>query len=135
MASSCYSKTTHEIDVTVVPLFIKEECNNREESRYIWAYRVQIKNNRSIPVQLKSRWWRIVDNTGCIKEIAGEGVVGEQPWVAPGETYEYASGASLTTPSGIVLGSYHMETTEGSEFDIDVPAFSLDSPYQEVLLH
>ncbi len=129
-----YEKTTHGICVTVLPLFL-QETSKHEESLYMWAYRVQIQNNGEERVQLKRRYWRIIDALGCSQEVRGVGVVGEQPTLNPGETYEYASGTALTTPSGIIQGTYDMETADGDCLTIDVPPFSLDSPYQPVLLN
>jgi ApaG protein len=84
---------------------------------------------------LRRRYWHIIDARGYAQEVRGVGVVGEQPKLEPGETYEYASGTALTTPSGIIQGTYEMETEEGEWLTVDIPPFSLDSPYQTVLLN
>ena len=86
-------------------------------------------------MQLRTRYWRITDSLGRIQEVRGPGVVGEQPVLKPGDSYEYTSGTPLPTPSGIMVGTYQMESQSGEKFDIDVPAFSLDSPYQPVKLN
>jgi len=86
-------------------------------------------------VQLLARYWRITDSLGNVQEVRGEGVVGEQPVLEPGESFEYTSGTPLPTPSGIMVGTYQMETDTGERFDIAVPAFSLDSPHQESQIH
>jgi ApaG protein len=86
-------------------------------------------------VQLRTRYWRITDSLGRVQEVRGAGVVGEQPVLKPGDSYEYTSGTPLPTPSGIMVGTYQMESQSGEKFDINVPAFSLDSPYQPVKLN
>ena len=83
----------------------------------------------------RSRRWRITDAAGRTQEVAGPGVVGEQPVLRPGESFEYQSGTHLTTPSGIMVGSYHMQTPDGRQFEVRIPAFSLDSPHQPTLRH
>jgi uncharacterized protein affecting Mg2+/Co2+ transport len=87
------------------------------------------------PVQLKSRYWKITDSLGRTQEVRGEGVIGEQPIIPPGESYEYSSGTPLSTPSGIMVGSYYMETGDGRTLEIDIPAFSLDSPEERSQVH
>jgi len=84
---------------------------------------------------LRHRHWRITDSRGQIKEVRGDGVVGEQPVLAPGESFEYTSGTPLPTPSGIMVGTYEMETRGGDSFSVRIPAFSLDSPHQPVRLN
>ena len=96
----------------------------------VWAYWVRIDNQGPETVQLRSRYWHITDASGRIQEVRGAGVVGEQPVMQPGQSYEYTSGTPLPTPSGIMLGSYEMESEQGERFEIGIPAFSLDSPYQ-----
>jgi ApaG protein len=96
---------------------------------------VRIENNGKETVQLRSRYWRITDNRGQVQEVRGPGVVGEQPVLRPGESFEYTSGTPLATPSGIMVGAYHMETKGGESFAVRIPAFSLDSPHQPVRLN
>jgi ApaG protein len=122
-----YSATTHSIVITVEPQFLENESSPRKH-RYVWAYHVTIENRGPETVQLKSRYWRIVDSLGHVQEVRGDGVVGEQPVLAPGETYRYSSGTPLATPSGIMAGAYTMETDDGRELDVEIPAFSLDLP-------
>jgi ApaG protein len=86
-------------------------------------------------VQLRRRHWRITDGMGRLQEVRGPGVVGEQPVLAPGESFEYTSGTPLTTPSGIMMGTYEMETHGGESFEVAIPAFSLDSPHQAIRLN
>ena len=94
-----------------------------------------IDNQSKEKVQLKKRYWKIIDSNGIEQEVRGEGVVGQQPVLNPGESYEYTSGTPLGTPSGIMVGSYEMVTSEGERFDAAVPAFSLDSPYTPKRVH
>jgi len=123
-----YNAVTRDISVTVVPSFIEDQ-SKPDEGLYVWAYHISIENFGRETVQLISRYWHITDATGHIQEVRGAGVVGEQPVIRPGERFEYTSGTPLPTPSGIMLGKYQMQTDGGSAFEIDVPAFSLDSPY------
>jgi ApaG protein len=129
-----YSATTHGITVTVRPVFLEEQ-SAPAENRFVWAYFVRIENGSSRTVQLRSRYWHITDGRGRVQEVRGPGVVGEQPVLRPGESYEYNSGTPLSTPSGIMRGAYQMTTAEGERFDIEVPAFSLDSPHQPIRLN
>ena len=129
-----YSATTHGITVTVRPVFLDEQ-SAPAENRFVWAYFVRIENGSPRTVQLRARYWHITDGRGKVQEVRGPGVVGEQPVLRPGESYEYNSGTPLTTPSGIMRGAYRMTTTEGESFDVEVPAFSLDSPHQPIRLN
>ncbi|HEY8352643.1 MAG TPA: Co2+/Mg2+ efflux protein ApaG [Sphingomonadales bacterium] len=130
-----YKAITRHILVTVQPFFLSEK-SAPEENRYVWGYRVQIENQGEDTVQLRSRFWRITDAFGRVQEVRGEGVVGEQPVLAPGEVYEYTSGAPLSTPSGVMVGTYSMVSiTSGESFEVAIPAFSLDSPHDKRLVH
>ena len=129
-----YEATTRSIRVTVEPIFL-EERSNPGANQYVWAYHVRIENRGTATVQLRNRYWHITDGLGRVQEVRGAGVVGEQPILRPGESYEYASGTPLATPSGIMRGSYEMEDEQGVRFDIVVPAFSLDSPHQSARLN
>lgn len=124
-----FSKITHSIKVTAVPQFL-DQHSEPDEDHFVWAYTIQLENTGDETVQLLSRHWKITDAHGLTQEVRGEGVIGEQPVLKPGEAYRYTSGTALATSSGIMLGEYEMETPEGERFHIDVPAFSLDSPYQ-----
>ena len=124
-----YSSTTRSIRVSVEPIFLEDQSSPSDD-HYVWAYQVKIENAGDETVQLLNRYWRITDAMGRVQEVQGEGVVGEQPTLRPGQAFEYTSGTPLGTPSGIMVGSYEMETATGERFDIDIPAFSLDSPYQ-----
>ncbi len=122
-----YRALTRDIEVVVEPFYLEEQ-SDPEDDRYVWGYRVVISNNSGIAVRLVNRYWNITDQNGQIDEVSGPGVVGEQPRLQPGDTYEYSSGCPLDTPSGLMFGHYQMETDEGEMFDVDIPAFSLDSP-------
>jgi ApaG protein len=124
-----YSAITRSIRVSVKPVFLDEQSSPSEE-HYVWAYQVRIENDGSETVQLINRHWHITDEMGRIQEVRGAGVVGEQPTLQPGESFEYTSGTPLDSPSGIMVGSYEMETATGERFDVAVPPFSLDSPYR-----
>lgn len=126
-----YVRTTHDITVSVNPIYLDDQ-SSPGDNHYVWAYRVRIENNSDSTVQLKRRHWKITDAYGRIQEVQGAGVVGEQPVLHPGDSYEYTSGTPLPTPSGIMVGRYQMETEGGERFDVDIPAFSLDSPHESV---
>ncbi|MDR3448179.1 MAG: Co2+/Mg2+ efflux protein ApaG [Alphaproteobacteria bacterium] len=129
-----YAATTRHIRVSVVPTYLDEKSAPADQ-HFVWAYEVTIENMGSETVQLLSRYWRITDARGEVHEVRGAGVIGEQPMLEPGDRFEYTSGTPLATPSGIMQGTYQMENERGERFDIEIPAFSLDSPYQPVRLH
>jgi len=124
-----YSATTRGITVTVKPTFLEDQ-SQPSERYFVWAYHVRIENKSSYTVQLRTRHWRITDGAGRLQEVKGDGVVGEQPTLSPGQAFEYTSGCPLGTPSGIMVGSYQMLTASGEAFDVAIPAFSLDSPHE-----
>ena len=124
-----YSSVTRSIRVTVEPIFLEDQSSPSDD-HYVWAYQVKIENDGEQTVQLLTRYWNITDAMGRVHEVRGEGVVGEQPTLTPGDAFEYTSGTPLGTPSGIMAGSYQVQTPTGEAFDIEIPAFSLDSPYQ-----
>ena len=124
-----YAETTRSIRVTVTPYYLEDQ-SSPTDNRYVWAYHVRIENRGAETVQLRRRHWRITDAMGRMQEVRGPGVVGEQPVLAPGQSYEYTSGTPLPTPSGIMVGSYDMELPDGECFAVAIPAFSLDSPHQ-----
>jgi ApaG protein len=125
---------TREIAVSVEPTYL-ETRSSPDSSQYIWAYRVVIENQGRETVQLLSRHWMITNARGELTEVKGPGVVGEQPVLKPGESFEYTSGAPLNTPSGMMGGAYQMESENGERFDIEIPTFSLDRPNQGVLVN
>lgn len=129
-----YSATTEGIRVTVKPHYLEDQ-SSPEEEHYVWAYQVFIENMSADTVQLLNRYWHITDANGRVQEVKGPGVVGEQPTLPPGEAFEYTSGCPLSTPSGIMVGRYEMTDNSGRNFEVDIPAFSLDSPHQAVRLN
>jgi ApaG protein len=118
---------THNIRVTVMPVYI-DERSSPDDSRYFWAYRVSILNRGRSTVKLVSRYWHIVDGNGHEEIVRGMGVVGEQPVLEPGQSFEYTSGCPLNTPSGFMQGHYVMVDGRGSKLQIEIPAFPLDLP-------
>lgn len=129
-----YVETTRSITVMVEPQFLEDQ-SEPDENHFVWAYHVRIENNGGDTVQLLTRYWRIMDSHGGVQEVRGDGVVGEQPILKPGEAYEYTSGTPLATPSGIMNGSFQIQNTSGDLFDAIVPAFSLDSPHHAASIH
>lgn len=124
-----YELMTREIVVRVAPEYMVEE-SAPEDDFYVWTYKVEIENCGTETIQLCTRQWQIIDASGKTEEVYGEGVVGEQPVLGPGDGFEYSSGAPLGTPSGLMAGSYTVQTATGELFDVRIPAFSLDSPHE-----
>ncbi len=122
-----YEAVTRGIRVAVTPQFLAER-SDPAESRFFWAYTVEITNLSQETVQLRSRHWRITDAVGRIQEVRGPGVVGEEPVIKPGASFSYTSGCPLTTPSGFMVGTYDMQTAAGGWLTVAIPAFSLDLP-------
>jgi ApaG protein len=122
-----YTETTRAITVTVQPIYLEDQ-SAPDQSQFVWAYHVRIENKGEEAVQLRNRYWRITDALGRVQEVRGAGVVGEQPTLEPGGSFRYTSGAPLGTPSGFMSGAYQMETEDGEPINVDIPAFSLDSP-------
>ena len=129
-----YRSVTRQIEVKVTPRFVPER-SSPANGYYFWAYTINLANLGPETVQLKTRHWRITDASGKLQEVRGPGVVGEEPVLKPGETYEYTSGVPLQTSSGIMTGSYGMVAHGGESFDIEIPAFSLDLPQDERTLN
>ena len=129
-----YSAVTNGIEVTVVPEFLAER-SAPAEGQYFWAYTIEITNRSEHEVELKTRHWIITDGAGMVHEVEGEGVVGLQPRIAPGESFRYTSGCPLTTPEGMMEGSYGMLDELGRGFDIAIPLFPLTSPLVKRTLH
>jgi ApaG protein len=122
-----YRAVTRQIVVTVQPNFMPER-SSADKGQYFWSYTIVIVNAGPETVQLKTRHWVITDGSGRQQEVRGEGVVGEQPVLGPGERFEYTSGVPLPTPSGFMTGRYQMVSEAGDRFEIDIPLFSLDNP-------
>ena len=129
-----YEETTRNIRVAVEPNFLEDQ-SEPERGRYLWSYQVTIENKSSETVQLLSRYWRITNSRGIVREVRGDGVIGEQPVLKPGQAFEYTSGAPLETPSGFMTGSYQMRSASGENFDIGIPMFALESPYEVRRMH
>ena len=111
-----------------VEAFYLDSHSVPEEEHYVFAYRIYLKNLSQRTVQLLRRHWIITDSTGEINEVKGEGVVGDQPVLVPDEEYEYSSGSQLKSPVGTMQGTYQMTTTDGKEFDVVIPCFTLAVP-------
>lgn len=122
-----YRSTTRNIEVAVEPFYL-EERSDPADSRYVWGYRVTIANHSDDPIQVLARHWRITDARGHVEEVRGPGVVGEQPELDPGDSFQYTSGCPLRTSSGFMVGTYMVRSGEDEFFEIDIPAFSLDLP-------
>jgi len=133
--TTAFQATTADITVTVRVFYLPEQ-SRPEDRHFVWAYQIRIENGGNQTVQLLRRTWLITDETGHTHKVHGEGVVGATPILEPGAEFEYSSGTPLATSSGFMTGKYHMqEVRTGREFDIAIPAFSLDSPHQNSRLH
>ena len=122
-----YECETGGVTVRVQPGFMPEQ-SNRDKSRFVWSYTVEIENRSEREIQLISRRWTITDALNRTEVVRGKGVVGEQPSLKPGEAYRYASACPLTTPSGMMGGAYQMLSKDGELFEVMIPTFSLDLP-------
>lgn len=129
-----YTKITRAIRVTVNPQFLEDE-SKPENGRFVWVYHVEIENMSKVTVQLESRKWIITDSSGMTQEVIAEGVVGEQPILEPGDAFEYTSAVPLNTPSGIMSGFFRMVSEFDEIFDVEIPTFSLDSPFDMASIH
>ncbi len=129
-----YEATTHGVRVRVRPEF-REDQSDPANSYYVWLYHVEIANTGARTVILRTRHWIITDAQGRVQEVRGAGVVGEQPILRPGERFEYTSGTPLKTPGGFMRGHYEMEVEGGGRLRVEIPPFSLDSPFAENRLH
>ena len=129
-----YERQTRGIRVAVRPSFLEDQ-SDPEESRYIWSYTVVIENKGPDTVQLMSRYWHITDAEGHVKEVRGPGVVGAQPVLAPGQSFEYTSGCPLPTASGAMAGRYQMRAATGEDFEAEIPGFVLESPHERRRIH
>ena len=129
-----YESQTRNIRVAVQPAFLDDQSDPGEQ-RYLWSYTVTIENQGADTVQLLSRHWHITDGHGQVKEVKGPGVVGAQPVIAPGQTFQYTSGCPLPTASGYMSGKYEMRNSAGEKFEADIPAFLLESPHEQRQIH
>lgn len=124
-----YEQRTENVIVRVEPEFLSEQSSPKD-SRFIWAYTVEIDNQSDQDLTVTDRFWQIADSSGQVQEVRAAGVVGETPLVKAGEIFRYTSGAPLTAPSGMMRGSYTVCSETGERFDIIVPTFLLDSPHE-----
>ena len=122
-----FHATTRDVIVHVAVSFLPEQ-SEPDRGRWFWAYHIRIENQGDQPVQLLTRNWTITDGRGVQSRVQGEGVVGEQPVVQPGRSYDYVSGCPLATPTGAMQGSYHMIGANGETFDVAIPRFALIAP-------
>ena len=129
-----YEHESSGVKISVIPDYLEDE-SDPDEGRYVWAYTIEIENTGREAVQLLARKWVITDSMGRTEHVQGEGVVGEQPVIEPGESFRYTSGAPLGTPSGFMEGSYEMRRRSGESFAAIIPGFSLDRPTDRVQLH
>ncbi|PPC89455.1 MAG: Co2+/Mg2+ efflux protein ApaG [Methylobacter sp.] len=117
----------NKIIVEAEPYFIESQ-SSPNDNRYVFAYTITITNAGDVPAKLLTRHWLITDANGKVQEVRGSGVVGEQPYLKPGETFSYTSGAMIETPVGTMQGSYSMHSDEGEDFDARIPRFTLSIP-------
>ena len=129
-----YVAETEDIVVRVRPSYLAGQ-SDPEGGRWVWAYQVEIENHGPEAVKLMARRWIITDATGHVETVRGPGVVGEQPLIAPGDSYSYASGCPLGTASGAMSGGYQMVDDHGRMFEVEIPAFSLDVPGERRVLN
>lgn len=129
-----YQAETHGVRVTASPKFMDDE-STPDQGRYFWAYTIEIENLSPRTMQLMTRHWIITDGRGEVHEVRGEGVIGQQPILQPGERFSYTSGCPLMTPDGSMHGVYAMLGEDGALFHVEVPLFPLDSPYVKKVLH
>ena len=124
---------THPVDdeyalgVDVATRYLDDQ-SEPERDRYVFAYTIRIRNTGKVPAQLLGRHWVITDGNGKVEEVEGEGVVGEQPWLRPGDDFTYTSGAVLETQQGTMHGNYAMVADDGTRFEAPIPAFTLSVP-------
>ena len=119
---------TYRLAITVATRYLDADSNPADE-RYAFAYTISIRNEGVLPARLLGRHWVITDAVGDVREVSGDGVVGEQPWLRPGEEYTYTSGAVLPTPIGTMYGSYRMLADDGTRFEAPIPPFTLCVPH------
>jgi ApaG protein len=117
----------HKIRVEVDTSYLEDQSDPKEQ-RYVFSYTITIRNEGSVPARLLTRHWIITDSNGKVQEVRGEGVVGEQPYLKPGQGFRYSSGAVLETPVGAMQGSYQMVADDGAQFDAPIAAFRLAMP-------
>lgn len=119
--------TEYALDIEVATRYLDDQ-SEPEQDRYVFAYTIHIRNRGTVPARLLARHWVITDANGKVQEVEGDGVVGEQPWLRPGEDFEYTSGAMLETDLGTMQGHYRMLADDGTQFDAPIPPFTLTVP-------
>lgn len=129
-----YRAMTDGIEVIVHPVF-EPDRSDPDTGEYFWSYQIRIRNLGDKIVQLRSRHWQITDALGRVEHVRGAGVVGEQPILKPGDSFNYSSGCPLKTSQGVMVGSYEMVSADGARIDVAIPAFSLDMPDQRRSVH
>ncbi len=122
-----YRAETAGVIVRVAVAYLADQSSPATK-RWFWSYHIRIENRRDDAVQLLARHWVIRDAANKVHEVRGEGVVGDTPWIDPGESYDYVSGCPLETSSGVMAGAFHMTDQQGLPFDIEIPAFDLEAP-------
>jgi ApaG protein len=121
------SGSNHQIDVDVETDFLADQSDPRD-GRYVFSYTITIRNAGQVPARLMTRHWIITDANGKVQEVRGDGVVGEQPYLKPGQGFRYSSGAIIETPVGSMHGSYQMVADDGAQFDAPIAPFRLAMP-------
>ena len=132
LMSEFYMADTNGIQVFVHPEYVNSQFDIRDNF-YIWIYHIKISNKTKEAVQVMGRYWKIIDERGGVQEVTGDGVVGEQPVLAPDTMFQYSSGVHLRYPSGIMYGHYNIKKANGEIITIQIPAFSLDLPGNSII--
>ncbi|MCT4655862.1 MAG: Co2+/Mg2+ efflux protein ApaG [Cohaesibacter sp.] len=133
-----YKAITHSVQVRVEPSYQPRHSlatKGPNKNKHVWSYTIEIFNLGQSDIQLRTRYWHIIDGEGRVQEVSGRGVVGEEPIIAAGESYSYSSGCPLESESGIMSGYFGMEDEDGRRFDVEIPAFSLDLPDKPRIVH
>ncbi|HZH43143.1 MAG TPA: Co2+/Mg2+ efflux protein ApaG [Lysobacter sp.] len=121
------SRNDYALDIAVATRYLEDQ-SEPEKNRFVFSYTIHIRNRSRLPARLLARRWVITDANGKVQEIEGEGVVGQQPWLRPGEDFEYTSGAVLETSLGTMEGSYQLVADDGTRFEAPIPPFTLSTP-------
>lgn len=129
-----FEQRTGDVVVRVEPEYLEEQ-SSPSDSRFIWAYTVEIDNQSADDLRVTGRYWHIADSRGQVQEVRGQGVVGEKPVVKAGEQFRYTSGAPLSAPSGMMSGTYRVEPESGDAYDVEIPVFVLDSPFEGTMFN
>ncbi len=129
-----FQATTAGITVTVTPAYLEDQ-SDPNAGRWSFAYRIEIANGSEETVQLRSRYWHIMDGLGRVQEVRGAGVVGEEPMLGPGDSFTYGSGCPLPTATGFMRGHYNFERSDGTFFQVAIPPFPLDMPGADRVLN